>query len=176
MINEIDIKHLTIIRNTVDNLLRSVSILNDKEDYLILDIAPHTYEGAMKFFKKAKVQTLDIDSTSNADYICDLADATLVPNNYFDIIFCTEVLEHTENPFKCVETMYRILKPNGKLYVTTPFDFRIHNPLPDNWRFTEHGLKILFKKFDSVIISEISNENRYLMPIQYTVEATKVDK
>jgi len=173
MISDIDIKHLTIIRNKIDNLLRHVSLSNDISNYLILDIAPHTYVGAKKFFKNALVKTLDIDPTSNADYICDLAEANLVPENYFDIIFCTEVLEHTENPFKCVESMHRILKPKGRIYVTTPFDFRIHNPLPDNWRFTEHGLKILFKKFDNVIISEVTNENRFLMPIQYILEATK---
>ncbi|MCK5818286.1 MAG: methyltransferase domain-containing protein [Psychromonas sp.] len=50
----------------------------------------------------------------------------------------TEVLEHTLNPFRAINEIYRILKPNGILIMTTPFNFRIHNPLPDCWRISEH--------------------------------------
>ena len=98
---------------------------------------------------------------------------SIIKNNSFDMVVCTEVLEHTTNPFNAVIEIYRILKPKGIVYVTTPFDFRIHGPLPDCWRFTEHGLKELFKNFKKIKIKNIKNKKRYLMPVQYLLKATK---
>lgn len=49
----------------------------------------------------------------------------------FDYILCTEVLEHTLNPFRAVYEMFRILKPKGLLFISVPFNFGIHRPLPD---------------------------------------------
>lgn len=56
--------------------------------------------------------------------------------------------------------------------VTTPFNFRIHNPLPDCWRISEHGLRQLLKKFTSVTIEENGTE-RFLFPVQYKTIAVK---
>lgn len=98
---------------------------------------------------------------------------SIIPSNFFDVIICTEVLEHTLNPFNAVNELYRILKPDGKVFVSTPFNFRIHGPLPDCWRFTEHGLRALFKDYTSIEIYSKDDENRFLMPIQYHTIATK---
>ena len=57
--------------------------------------------------------------------------------------------------------------------MTTPFNFRIHGPLPDCWRFTEHGIRALLKDFESVHIESLEDENRFLMPLQYTTTAIK---
>lgn len=40
------------------------------------------------------------------------------PNNSFDFIFCNNVLEHCENPIEILKESYRILKPDGQIYVT----------------------------------------------------------
>lgn len=173
-VNKIDIKYLKIIRKNVTLLHKNYAEIYDKKKNLILDVAPQIYEGAKKFFKYAKIKTLDIDPNSNADYICDLAKCNIIPNNKFDLIFCTEVLEHVKEPELCIRSLYRILKKNGKIIVSTPFNFRIHNPLPDYWRFSEHGLNFLFKKnrFKKIKIKSIDSE-RFLFPIQYILTAVK---
>lgn len=38
----------------------------------------------------------------------------------FDLIWCSEVVEHLENPVFSLEEMRRVLKPDGKLILTTP--------------------------------------------------------
>jgi len=91
----------------------------------------------------------------------------------FDIIVCTEVLEHTLDPFSAVKEIYRLLKPGGILILSVPFNFRIPGPLPDCWRFTLYGLKQLLKNFSIVSIDSIDTPGRDLMPIHYTVLAIK---
>ncbi len=141
----------------------------------MLDIAPQIHLGAREHFTKAKIKTFDIDPYSGADYIADLCETNreLITDDYFDLIVCTEVLEHVLNPFKAVKEIYRILKKGGLTFVTTPFNFRIHGPLPDCWRFTEHGLRELFKDFVIIELNAIPTEGRNLMPLHYSLIAKK---
>ena len=39
----------------------------------------------------------------------------------FDIVLCTEVLEHVSDPKLAIKEMIRVLKPGGKLIITAPF-------------------------------------------------------
>lgn len=42
------------------------------------------------------------------------------PNNFFDMIFCMEVLEHLLDSSLLFSEMRRVLKPKGYLYITVP--------------------------------------------------------
>lgn len=168
LIDPIDIEHLKIIRSTIDGLYNEFVKFYDFDCNKILDVAPEIYKGCKGVFKNAIIETLDINDKSGATYIADLANCDIVPSSRFDLIFCTEVLEHTNDPFSCAKSLKRIIKDNGIAVITTPFNFRIHNPLPDNWRFTEHGLRLIFKSagFKKIDILGIES-SRFLMPIQY---------
>jgi SAM-dependent methyltransferase len=174
-ISETDVRHLSKIRENVASFIKKSADKYDKEGTLLLDIAPQDHEGASPYFKNAKYCTLDIDPDSGADFIADICNTNIdiIENDYFDFVVCTEVLEHTLNPFLAVNEIYRILKPNGLLFLSVPFNFRIHGPLPDCWRFTEHGLRAMLNSFSVVEITPLETEERWLMPIQYTVTAKK---
>lgn len=43
-----------------------------------------------------------------------------VPDNYFDFVISFQVIEHIKDDQEFVNEIYRVLKPNGKLIVTTP--------------------------------------------------------
>jgi SAM-dependent methyltransferase len=163
---------LATIRETVRSVIRNAGHDWDIDSAVVLDVAPQDYLGAKEFFKNATVKTLDIDKNSGCDYIMDIC-ATTLTNHTFDVVICTEVLEHTLDPFSAVKEIHRILKPGGVAYVTTPFNFRIHGPAPDCWRFTETGLKHMFRIFKRVHISEVIGGPQYGMPIQYITIATK---
>ncbi len=175
IISELDKNFLEIIRKDVTNFISSCSKKYDTKGKVLLDIAPQDYEGAKEFFSKSKIKTLDIDPNSKADIIADICDKNnkLITDSYFDFVLCTEVLEHTLNPLAAVEEIYRILKPGGKVFISTPFNFRIHGPLPDCWRFTEHGLRYLLRNFKIIVLDQIETKERDLMPIHYTVIAEK---
>jgi ubiquinone/menaquinone biosynthesis C-methylase UbiE len=170
-ISQQDIEHLKIIRESVRQHIKDAAEY-DGAFFDVLDIAPQVHEGAKEFFKCANVKTLDI--AFGADYCADICadNSLLIPDSSFHIIICTEVLEHVSNPFAAVAEINRILKPGGRVYVTTPFNFRIHGPLPDNWRFTIHGLRQLFSNMNVLSIEEVESD-RYLMPIHYRLIANK---
>lgn len=173
-ISKIDIEHLKIIRKNISNFIKNCGKRYDKKGFL-LDIAPQIHEGAAPFFKKAKVHTFDINAKSGAMFIADICknNKKLIPDNFYDFVVCTEVLEHTLNPFSAVEEMKRILKKNGLLFLSVPFNFRIHGPLPDCWRFTEHGLRALLTDFKIIKIDKIETKGRFLMPIHFAAIARK---
>jgi SAM-dependent methyltransferase len=171
-VSQQDIDHLKIIRESVRQHIKGASQY-DARGCSVLDIAPQVHAGAKEFFNHASVKTLDIEP--GADYCADICkdNSALIPDNSFDVIVCTEVLEHVANPFAAVAEINRILKPTGQVYVTTPFNFRIHGPLPDNWRFTEHGLRQLFSSMEITSLEGVTTDGRDLMPIHYRLIARK---
>lgn len=175
-VSELDKKNLKILRDDVTRFMKEIGAAYDKTDTLVLDIAPQDHEGALPYFTKAKVETLDIDQASGATYIADLCEnnENTIPSSHFNYVVCTEVLEHTLQPFKATDEIWRILKPGGMAFISAPFNFRIHGPLPDCWRFTEHGLRALFKDFEIVALQSIEDNDRFLMPIHYTLIARKM--
>lgn len=170
-----DIQHLEMIRKSVKEFTADCARQFDRSGATLLDIAPQIYEGAREFFKLSDIHTLDINPASGATYIADLCNdnSERIPSGRFDFILCTEVLEHTLQPFDAVREINRMLKPGGKVFVTVPFNFRIHGPLPDCWRFTEHGLRALFSNMDIIQLTEIATAQRDLMPVHYQLIAAR---
>ena len=153
VISSMDIDHLALIRASVTDFMKSASRYADRPGEL-LDVAPQVHAGAKPFFTDAKISTLDIDPNSGATFIADICknNSDLIPDGAFDWVVCTEVLEHTLNPFAAVSELKRVLKSGGLLFASSPFNFRIHGPLPDCWRFSEHGWKALMSFAELEII------------------------
>lgn len=108
---------------------------------------------------------------SYGDYNCDMhqdIERLSLENDSIDAIICLEVLEHVKNPTKAIAEMFRVLKPGGKILLTTPFLLAYHGKTkdslldhshgsyPDFWRFTHEGLELLFSRFSNIEI-EILN-------------------
>lgn len=167
-----DVRNLKLIRANVDRLIRDAAELYDKPGMRVLDIAPQPGGGAKAVFKHAEVLTLDINPDNKPDIVGDICFPQIDIFDDFDAIICTEVLEHVENPFRACECILAYLKRRGMCFVSTPFNFRIHGPLPDNWRFTEHGLRFLFGAWYNVQIFPLEDPKRPLCPIHYTLIAT----
>ena len=175
-VSSMDELHLNLLRNHVSELFeRAGRAAAAIENCAILDIAPQDHGGVRPHLSApAQLTTLDIDPGSDADVIGDIC----VPNaaladQSFDLVICTEVLEHVANPFQAVAEIFRVLKPGGQAFFSAPFNFRIHGPLPDNWRFSEHGWRQLLTTFESVHIDTLETADRFLMPIHYNIVAVR---
>lgn len=93
--------------------------LCDHLNYVSQDICE--YNGAGDY---TGLQMGDWD-TSKIDIVCDIADIP-EPNASFDVILCSEVLEHVSDPLKVLNEFSRLLKTNGLLILTAPFSSLVH--------------------------------------------------
>lgn len=170
-----DREYLAKIRSNVNRFLAACAARYATPGRHLLDIAPQVHEGARPYFSEGVlIETLDIDPKSGCDHIGDICRINHgIPSASFDYVVCTEVLEHVRQPFDAVQEIERLLIPGGYAFVTTPFNFRIHGPLPDCWRFTEHGLRELFRRFEIIELVALEATDRFLMPIHYTLVARK---
>jgi SAM-dependent methyltransferase len=57
---------------------------------------------------------------SKIDIVCDITDIP-EPDNSFDVILCSEVLDHVPDPVSAVKELSRLLKPGGTLLLTESF-------------------------------------------------------
>jgi hypothetical protein len=163
-----DVQHLQAIRENVANVSRRVMTVEDLPGRSILEVGPSSLHPIR--LKSAKHHTLDIAPSQNLTYcadICSVKDLSSIHHRY-DTILLFEVLEHVSNPFHALSNLRSLLRCSGSIHITTPFNFRIHGPLPDNWRFTEHGLRqLLSDGWKDVEVIALETPSRPLMPIHY---------
>ena len=74
------------------------------------------------------------------------------PNESFDYVLCTEVLEHIPEPGIFIDEVHRILKSDGKALFTVPWSARYHYIPNDYYRYTPSTLQKLFSGFREVTI------------------------
>ena len=77
------------------------------------------------------------DHEKRADGVEILLDAHAIPfaDEYFDIILMTEVLEHLHDPGTALKELARILSPDGRLLITFPFMWMLHELPTDYFSF-----------------------------------------
>lgn len=131
----------------IDQFLRSVSSSVSPTDR-VLDAGAGGCE-YRAYFAHARYESTDITGKYNRSgehhtFISELHDIPIRDNSY-DVIVNTQVLEHVEYPQKVINEFYRILRPNGRLFLTTPQSWGIHMAPYHFFNFTRYGLESLFK-------------------------------
>jgi len=61
----------------------------------------------------------------------------------FDAVLVTQVLEHVADPARVLSELYRVIRPGGRLYLTVPLVWELHEEPHDYFRYTPHGLRHL---------------------------------
>jgi SAM-dependent methyltransferase len=59
------------------------------------------------------------------DYVCDITDIP-VADASFNMVLCTEVLEHVPDPIATLHELVRVLAPGGSLVLTVPLGSGVH--------------------------------------------------
>ena len=88
---------------------------------------------------------------SGLDVIGDLRNLPFTADA-FDCILCIQVLEHVAEPQMVINEFFRTLKQGSYLCLTAPQGWGVHQPPHDYFRFTNHGLRFLFRKAGFEII------------------------
>lgn len=77
-------------------------------------------------------------------HVCDLA-AIPVPSERYDLVLCTQVLEHVSDPKEMLAELFRVLKPGGVLYASAPLFYEEHEAPYDYFRYTRFGLRYVLE-------------------------------
>jgi SAM-dependent methyltransferase len=74
----------------------------------------------------------------------------------FDLIFCTEVMEHVAEWDQAFSNFSQLLTPGGKLFITCPHFYNLHEEPYDFWRPTTYALKYFGEKhgLDSIYVQQ----------------------
>ena len=108
-----------------------------------LDVGCGRQPYANYFAHVARKRTCDFDaSRAGIDFACP-ADRIPLPDASLDSILCTEVLEHVPDPVAVWREFARLLKPGGKVLLTTPMYWPSHEEPHDFFRYTAFGLRHL---------------------------------
>lgn len=88
---------------------------------------------------------------SKPSFICDLTNIPIKTNGFNHIVF-TQVVEHLMEPESAIKELQRILIPGGLLLISGPLFYEEHEAPYDFRRFTQYGLREMFKKVNLSII------------------------
>ena len=89
-------------------------------------------------------------------------DACFLPvkGNAVDIVICSEIIEHLEEPHSILREIVRVLKPRGKLVISTPnkesvflqIQNSLHIPRFHDWKYVEsHFQTYSAREFDALL-------------------------
>jgi SAM-dependent methyltransferase len=78
----------------------------------------------------------------------------------FDNLVSFQVMEHVPEPLDFLREAFRVLKPGGYIFLTTPFMWGEHEEPYDYFRYTRYGLRYLVEKVGFKVI-EINPDSKY---------------
>lgn len=88
----------------------------------------------------------DMRQGPGVDIVLDLHQIGL-PDHVAECVLCLDTLEHVEYPRRAMQEIFRILRPDGIVIISSVFNFPIHAYPNDYWRFTPEGFRSLLQQF-----------------------------
>lgn len=122
------------------------SVLRGHTGLKLLDLGcgKRIYESCFARFVSNYVG-IDMSASPSVDVIARGEQLPFASGEY-DVVLCTQVLEHVDNPSTVISEIGRVLKPGGVVFLTT-HGTMIYHPTPvDHWRWTQTGLVKLFSE------------------------------
>lgn len=93
---------------------------------------------------------LDVETTPYSNFLIEKNKSWPINDNSFDNVFCTQVIEHVEEPSFLVTEIWRVLRPGGLVILNAPFIYPFHGMPEDNARYTTSQLNYLLREFEVI--------------------------
>lgn len=96
-------------------------------------------------FDQAGVEYMGADYSDNemASVVVSLSGDVERRDQSCDIVVSTQVLEHVQDPKRYLAECYRLLRPGGRLVLSTHGYWLYHPDPTDFWRWTKDGLRLI---------------------------------
>jgi SAM-dependent methyltransferase len=111
--------------------------------YRVLDVGcgPKPY---LPFFEPYATEYVGVDVENPAAELTGAAESLPVEDASFELVLCTQVLEHAADPARAVAELARVVAPGGRVLAST-HGVQVYHPSPEDlWRWTHAGLERLF--------------------------------
>lgn len=129
-----------------DSIARRVSGLQLQLDARVLDYGCGGKHYRELFPPECEYIGADLASNPKADLVIDGNSRIPVPDASCDLVLSTQVLEHVEDPTMYLLECHRVLKPGGRLLLST-HGLMFYHPFPhDLWRWTADGLRLTVER------------------------------
>lgn len=101
--------------------LIAFSFVNEGDGKFALDIGCRDGYWSERLKKRGyKVSSFDLEPNYDSAFSHDVEKGIPFADKSFDLVWCTEVIEHLNYPKFLLEEIDRVLKPNGLAVLTTP--------------------------------------------------------
>lgn len=144
-----------------ESLIDFIENYQDQIKGNVLDLGTGTWTWPQeRFGEQCTITTFDQFAHDHIDIVGDLHKLSdFVKKDYYDVVFCLDVIEHLENPFIAIAQIYQVLKKAGVLLASTPFAKNLHGEeYGDYWRITRQGWRLLLKDFRVIQVEWIGAE------------------
>ena len=99
------------------------------------------------FFEPSASEYVGVDVVENpAADLQGAVESLPVEDASFDLVLCTQVLEHCDDPARAVSELRRVVRPGGRVLASTHGVYPYHPAPVDYWRWTHAGLDRLFRE------------------------------
>ena len=125
---------------------------------LLSKLGPHF----QKYGVDISSRYLERAASKNIEVCLALVEELPYRENYFDVIVCTDVLEHVLDLNVAVRKILSVLKPGGKLIVRVPYRESLRGYVGSKYQFVhlrnfdEYSLQLFFEKIMGVPVIEFS--------------------
>lgn len=124
----------------VSDMREAVGLIATEENLSILDygadLSPYR-----SLFPNSDYKCADIGGRGAQHYLLREDGSVPEQDQVFDLILSTQVAEHLDDPDKYLSECYRLLKPGGRLFLSTHGSYEDHAFPHDFQRWTGDGLK-----------------------------------
>lgn len=134
---------------------------------------PSSLSKKFKKLKSINYFSSDFENEFIADYNYDITSIASEANS-FDLIICYHVLEHIEDDIKAMSELFRVLKPNGRCFIQTPF--KDGNIYEDYSITTESARKSAFGQKDHVRVYSVEGLQNRIESVGFKVKIKTFEK
>jgi SAM-dependent methyltransferase len=139
-------RHFLVLASLAAQLRAEIArLLDGRSDAHVLDIGCGA-KPYLPFAAPYAERYVGVDAAAGP-YVDQVIQAEKLPfdDASFDLVLCTQVLEHVQDPAAVLSEIHRVLRPGGAALISTHGVFLYHPDPPDTdgdyWRWTHAGLR-----------------------------------